>query len=157
MVREVSSVAGPPQPNALPWLAPAACCQPESHGANHPPPSSTDCAQALFQRRFEAGTILLALTRVDEADGSAGAWLISAAKVAVRPGWVPADPLHTWHNTAPFQGEAQAQEPPPEPLPAPALAGGTKPGIPGGGANKARSNAKPPAKPAKSKAGSSGK
>lgn len=146
---------------------------------NRPPLRSA--RQALFERPFEAGSLRLALTRVDDAqtqasgaqahapaeaseapapaeasegeafgstlasaprlvitasaplaDGEAaateaaapagaaekaraGPWLISALRVAVRPGWVPADALHTWHDTPPFKPEE-----PPQLLPTPA-------------------------------------
>mmetsp|Transcript_6393 Transcript_6393/g.16671 ORF Transcript_6393/g.16671 Transcript_6393/m.16671 type:complete len:318 (-) Transcript_6393:131-1084(-) len=69
------------------------------------------------------------------AEPLAGGWRISAARVTVRPGWVPTDPLHTWHNTEPFTGEAAA--PPPESAPVESAAG-----KPGAKLNRAASNFK---------------
>jgi hypothetical protein len=56
-----------------------------------------------------------------------GPWRISAAKVSVREGWMPADPLLTWHNTQPFQADPSPPVEEPETPPQPAEPNDTPP------------------------------
>lgn len=66
-----------------------------------------------------------------ETTATVGPWLISAARVSVRAGWVPADPLHTWHDTEPFRAPAEGAHADDEP---PAAAPPPTAGKSGGGA-----------------------
>lgn len=66
--------------------------------------------QAVLTQAFEAGSLSVLLRRIDLAqsstspleDAQQGPWLLAGARVVITEGWVPADPLHTWHDTAPF-------------------------------------------------------
>mmetsp|Transcript_1865 Transcript_1865/g.5336 ORF Transcript_1865/g.5336 Transcript_1865/m.5336 type:complete len:478 (-) Transcript_1865:31-1464(-) len=83
--------------------------------------------EACFERPFEAGTIAVALTRVDRlpsgdadpAESEPGPWRVSAVRVQVTPGWMPEDPLHTWHDTLPFRDDPFAPLPSTQDAPTP--------------------------------------
>jgi len=81
--------------------------------------------EALFFKSFDAGQIRATLTRVDEhprdddptGTTQVGQWLLSGLQVAITPGYMPSDPLKTWHDTAPFQEVVTSVEAAPEEAP----------------------------------------
>ena len=76
--------------------------------------------EAMIERPFSAGIIRCTLTKVDGLT-EAGEWLLSGLQVAIDPAFIPAGPLLTWHDTEPFDDDADPAPPPPprEPTPEP--------------------------------------
>ena len=70
--------------------------------------------EAMIERPFSAGVLRCTLTKVDGLT-EAGEWLLSGLQVAIDPAFIPAGPLLTWHDTEPFDDDADPAPPPPPP------------------------------------------